>query len=151
MNNTAWQSARRRAGLDGLHVHDLRHTFATRLATAEVPESTVSELLWHAKKSVSRTYITSHVRGLQRTVELIAAPCDDSEHMSIEALRAARSAAAAGLTFRKTHPRTGNAAISPQKVPNTKKNGSALVELTRCSRTMFWCGWQDSNPRPLGS
>jgi integrase len=88
MNNTAWQSARRRAGLDGLHVHDLRHTFATRLATAEVPESTVSELLWHAKKSVSRTYITSH--GLQRTVELIAAPCDDSEHMSIEALRAAR-------------------------------------------------------------
>jgi integrase len=28
MNNTAWQRARREAGLPDLHVHDLRHTWA---------------------------------------------------------------------------------------------------------------------------
>jgi hypothetical protein len=38
-----------------------------------------------------------------------------------------------------------------RKSPAAKKNGLALLELTRCSRTMFWCGWQELNPRPLGS
>ena len=31
MNNTAWQRARREAGLGDLHVHDLRHTVGMRL------------------------------------------------------------------------------------------------------------------------
>ena len=31
MNNTAWQRARREAGLPDLHVHDLRHTVGMRL------------------------------------------------------------------------------------------------------------------------
>jgi integrase len=89
MNNTAWQSARCRAGLDDLHVHDLRHTFATRLRGAGVPDGTVSDLLWHSKKDVTRKYMAAYVLALRQAVELIATPRDNSEDMSIEALRAA--------------------------------------------------------------
>ena len=32
MNNTAWQGVRQKAGLEGLHVHDLRHTVGTPAA-----------------------------------------------------------------------------------------------------------------------
>jgi integrase len=32
MNNTAWQTARRRAGMADLQVHDLRHTVGMREA-----------------------------------------------------------------------------------------------------------------------
>ena len=42
MNNTAWQTARKKAGLGDLHVHDLRHTVGMRLREAAVPESTSS-------------------------------------------------------------------------------------------------------------
>lgn len=45
MNNTAWQRARREAGLGDLHVHDLRHTVGMRLREAGVPEGTISDLL----------------------------------------------------------------------------------------------------------
>jgi len=34
INNTAWQSARRRAGLEHVRVHDLKHTFGRRLRAA---------------------------------------------------------------------------------------------------------------------
>jgi integrase len=36
MNNTAWQRARRNEGLQGVRIHDLRHTFACRLRAAGV-------------------------------------------------------------------------------------------------------------------
>jgi hypothetical protein len=36
MNNTAWQRARRVANLRDVRVHDLRHTYATRLRAAGV-------------------------------------------------------------------------------------------------------------------
>ena len=45
MNNTAWQRARREAGLGDLHVHDLRHTVGMRLREAGVPEGTIADLL----------------------------------------------------------------------------------------------------------
>lgn len=41
--NTAWQTARRKAGLPDLHVHDRRHTAGMRLREVGVPESTVAE------------------------------------------------------------------------------------------------------------
>ena len=36
MNNMTWQTARRKAGLGDLHVHDLRHTVGMRLREAGV-------------------------------------------------------------------------------------------------------------------
>jgi integrase len=48
MNNTAWQTARRKAGLGDLHVHDLLHTVGMRLREAGVAKNTISDVLWHS-------------------------------------------------------------------------------------------------------
>lgn len=69
MLNTAWISACARAGLAGLHVHDLRHTFAVRLREAGVAENTTSDLMWHQR---SKSNITAHYSQAQ-IVELHAA------------------------------------------------------------------------------
>jgi len=45
MNNTAWQTAREKAGLGDLHVHDLRHTVGMRLREMGVPESCIADVL----------------------------------------------------------------------------------------------------------
>jgi integrase len=48
MHNTAWQSARRRAGLPQVRVHDLKHTFGRRLRAAGVSfEDRQDDLLGH--------------------------------------------------------------------------------------------------------
>lgn len=72
MNNTAWQNARIAAGLDDLHVHDLRHTFATRLKEASVPDSTISDLLWHGSKSITDHYAPPMVTELLNAIEKVA-------------------------------------------------------------------------------
>ena len=36
MNNTAWQQARKRAGLPQVRIHDLKHTFGRRLRAVGV-------------------------------------------------------------------------------------------------------------------
>ena len=42
MNNNAWQSAREKAGLSSVRVHDLRHTCGTRLRAAGVSHEEIS-------------------------------------------------------------------------------------------------------------
>lgn len=85
MNNTAWQSARMRAGLPELHVHDLRHTFATRLAAASVPPNVIAQLLSHSSKDVTEHYMGSQVLVLLTAVEgLTKAP--EKEDLSLATL-----------------------------------------------------------------
>jgi integrase len=64
MNNTAWQRARRKAGLPGVRIHDLRHTFATRLRAAGVHEEDRAALLGHAWRSMPEHYASADVRRL---------------------------------------------------------------------------------------
>jgi integrase len=71
MNNTAWQSARKKAGLEDLHVHDLRHTVAVRLREAGVSESSIADVLWHSKSSVTQHYARAQVLELRNALELI--------------------------------------------------------------------------------
>ena len=60
-------------GLDRVRVHDLRHTFATRLEAAGVPRSDVAELLGHAASGVTRRYIAPDItRLLQEAEEAVA-------------------------------------------------------------------------------
>ncbi len=71
MNNTAWQRAREAAGLDDLHVHDLRHTVGMRLRHAGVPERTQDEILWHSRKDMTAHYAVAQICEVFDALELI--------------------------------------------------------------------------------
>jgi integrase len=55
----AWETLRASAGVS-CRLHDLRHTFATRLAEAGVPESTMLALTGHMSRAMLERY--SHIR-----------------------------------------------------------------------------------------
>jgi site-specific recombinase XerD len=57
--NRVWNPARKRATLEDLHWHDLRHTFASRLIMAGVDLRTVQELMGH--KTITMTLRYSHL------------------------------------------------------------------------------------------
>jgi Phage integrase family len=71
MNNTAWQTARRKAGLDDLHVHDLRHTVGMRLREAGVDEDTRADILWHKRPGMTAHYSQVQVREIRTALDLI--------------------------------------------------------------------------------
>ncbi|MFZ2307565.1 MAG: tyrosine-type recombinase/integrase [Rhodoferax sp.] len=71
MNNTAWQRARAAAGLGDLHVHDLRHTVGMRLREGGVPEGTISDILWHSTKSMTRHYSVAQIVELHQALERV--------------------------------------------------------------------------------
>jgi len=71
MNNTAWQNARRDAGLRSVRVHDLRHTFACRLRAAGVREEDRCALLGHAAHSMSGHYTSADIGRLMKEANLV--------------------------------------------------------------------------------
>jgi integrase len=91
MNNTAWQMARRRAGLGDLHVHDLRHTVGMRLREAGVADATRRDVLWHSAASITEHYTMAQIRELHAGLEKIAKPSNDW-NKSLQALRAEAAA-----------------------------------------------------------
>ena len=56
---TVWNSMRAEAKVN-CRIHDLRHTVATKMAEAGVPESTMLELLGHMSRAMLQRY--SHIR-----------------------------------------------------------------------------------------
>lgn len=71
MNNTAWQRARREAGLPDLHIHDLRHTVGMRLREAEVREETIADILWHTRPGMTAHYSVAQVTELVEALNRI--------------------------------------------------------------------------------
>jgi integrase len=71
MNNTAWQRARREAGLGDLHVHDLRHTVGMRLREAGVSEDTRADILCHKRPGMTAHYSQAQVLEIRAALELI--------------------------------------------------------------------------------
>jgi integrase len=55
----AWDALRKRAGVQ-CRLHDLRHTAATKMAEAGVPESTMLALMGHMSRAMLERY--SHIR-----------------------------------------------------------------------------------------
>jgi integrase len=64
INNSAWQKARRRAGLEQVRVHDLRHTYGQRLRDAGVSNEDRAVLLGHKSQGMSEHYATPTVAKL---------------------------------------------------------------------------------------
>ncbi|HEY6347222.1 MAG TPA: site-specific integrase [Bryobacteraceae bacterium] len=85
--SSGWDLARKLAGVS-CRLHDLRHTFCTRLAEAGVPESTMLALMGHMSRAMLERY--SHIR------------------------MAAKRAAVAAITLR---PKAANSEGVPVKVP----------------------------------
>lgn len=65
----AFESARKRAELTDLRVHDLRHTFASRLIDRGVPDRIVQKLLGHATPGMTVRYTHPSDEALRRAVE----------------------------------------------------------------------------------
>ena len=70
----AFQSVRKRAGLLDLRIHDLRHTFATRLIECGVPDRIVQEPLGHSTPGVTVRYTHPNGEALRRAVESLERP-----------------------------------------------------------------------------
>jgi integrase len=71
MNNTAWQRARREAGLQAVRIHDLRATFACRLRAVGVSMEDREVLLGHANHSMAGHYASADVGRLLKQANLI--------------------------------------------------------------------------------
>ena len=56
---TAWENLRDKAGVS-CRLHDLRHTAATKMAEAGIPESTMLSLMGHMSRAMLERY--SHIR-----------------------------------------------------------------------------------------
>src|SRR5262249_1155380 len=82
-----WDELRNDSGVS-CRLHDLRHTFATRLAELGVPESTMLALMGHMSRAMLERY--SHIR------------------------MAAKRDAVAGVTL---HQKDENSEVVPVKVP----------------------------------
>jgi len=64
----SWATAVRRAGLGDLHLHDLRHTFASRLVMHGVAIMAVSKLLGHASLTMTMRYAHLAPDGLDTAI-----------------------------------------------------------------------------------
>ncbi|MGY4830483.1 tyrosine-type recombinase/integrase [Sphaerotilaceae bacterium SBD11-9] len=64
MNNTAYQNARRKAKLQKVRVHDLRHTYGQRLREAGVSEEDRALLMGHAVAGMPQLYATATIARL---------------------------------------------------------------------------------------
>jgi integrase len=76
MNNTAWQSARKRAGLPQVRVHDLKHTYGRRLRAAGVSFEDRQDLLGHKSGRITTHYSNAELQNLIDAANRVCA--DDS-------------------------------------------------------------------------
>lgn len=74
LNNTSWQKARKKVGLDQVRFHDLKHTFGRRLRSAGVKLEDRKDLLGHKTQG----HITTHYSAaeLENLLEAANSICD---------------------------------------------------------------------------
>jgi integrase len=78
MYNTAWQSARKRAGLPQVRVHDLKHTFGRRLRASGVSFEDRQDLLGHKSSRITTHYSEPELINLIQASERVC-PGDRSK------------------------------------------------------------------------
>jgi integrase len=71
--NKPWRAVRRRAGLDGVRIHDLRHTHASIGVGAGLGLPIIGKLLGHTKAATTQKYAHLDVDPLRRASDHIGA------------------------------------------------------------------------------
>jgi len=79
MNNNGWQSARKRAGLKQVRVHDLKHTFGRRLRAAGVNYEDRQGLLKHKPGRITTHYSAAELENLLEAANKV---CGDNSRKS---------------------------------------------------------------------
>ena len=128
MNNTRWQCARRDVGLPLVRVHDLRHSFASRLRAAGVSAEDREALLGHANNSMAGHYASADAGRLLTQANLL---------LNRSGTRTVLRVGTAGADLR-TQRSTRS---------HSKKGGLGF----RSQVLEIWRARQESNPRPPGS
>ena len=72
---TAWNNTMIKANIEYLRFHDLRHTVATRLSMAKVPESVIAMILGHKRTSITSRYINPHWQEMVEAIEELGKLC----------------------------------------------------------------------------
>lgn len=73
-----WREARRAAKVSGLRIHDLRHTFASRLLAAGVVETDINKMLGHSSLRMTARYAHSSEASRRAAVEALSGICRES-------------------------------------------------------------------------
>ena len=77
MFGTVWKNARKRAGLDHVRVHDLKHTFGRRLRAAGVSFEDRQDLLGHKSSRITTHYSMPELESL---IAAANAVCPEERH-----------------------------------------------------------------------
>jgi integrase len=83
MNNTAWKSARKRAGLAQVRVHDLKHTFGRRLRAANVSFEDRQDLLGHKSGRITTHYSAAELSNLISAANCVCESDSRKNHVMI--------------------------------------------------------------------
>jgi integrase len=75
----AFTSACKKAGLDDLRYHDLRHVAATRLIQAGLPREQVGRILGHTQANTTYRYINVDNEAIRRAASLLDVQQAESE------------------------------------------------------------------------
>ena len=67
----AWNTIRKQAGSPDVHIHDLRHTFASHLVSSGLSLSIVGKLLEHTQASTTQRYAHLADAPLREATELL--------------------------------------------------------------------------------
>jgi len=132
MSNTGWAAACREAGLDGLHVHDLRHTVGMRLREAGVSEETRADCLWQVRQGMPQHYAVAQVREIYDALELIKDETNRSNvslrMLSLESRRQAPKMEAEGILKGQNSLHGSGAEALEAPTTATKSRGKRVVD-----------------------
>ncbi|HEX8748654.1 MAG TPA: site-specific integrase, partial [Pyrinomonadaceae bacterium] len=70
-----WRRACKRVGIINLHIHDLRHTFASRLLEQGHRETDINKILGHSSLKMTKRYVHSSERSRREAVESLSQIC----------------------------------------------------------------------------
>lgn len=78
-----WQSVRRQAGLDGVRLHDLRHSFASHLVSSGLSLHVVGKLLGHTQASTTQRYAHVFSEAQREAAEVMGRVFEDARAAAI--------------------------------------------------------------------